>query len=81
MRYRINDFEIREFAIDLSVTPNERTDSCGSVFEVGYMNSDAIVSVVNRVNSPQGIQFSHFATQLLQDGLVKLNLASKWKIK
>lgn len=48
----------------------------GKVYEIKFYNLDVIISVGYRVKSKSSVQFRQWATQLLKDYLVNINIAA-----
>jgi len=64
-------FQSGELEKNSVVAKNATTAADGKTYEVEYYNLDAILSVGYRVNSKRGTQFRQWATQRLNDYLVK----------
>lgn len=80
-RHLKNIFESGELDRNLVVAKNATTASDGKIYQVEYLNLDAIISVGYRVNSKKGTQFRIWANNILKQYLVQGYALNEQKLK
>lgn len=80
-RHLKNIFESGELDRNSVVAKNATTASDGKLYQVEYLNLDAIISVGYRVNSKKGTQFRIWANNILKQYLVQGYALNEEKLK
>lgn len=80
-RHLKNIFESGELDRNSVVAKNATTASDGKIYQVEYLNLDAIISVGYRVNSKKGTQFRIWANNILKQYLVQGYALNEQKLK
>lgn len=80
-RHLKNIFESGELDRNSVVAKNATTAADGKIYQVEYLNLDAIISIGYRVNSKKGTQFRIWANNILKQYLVQGYALNEQKLK